>query len=282
MVVLMAALFVSLTPFAQAGTNSSGNEIKGSQDPFNRQKEYAIINRADESILSLPFTFGYFVYSVVFTPNKAEGSTFTLSTEFPLLKRNNFRNWKFVDLGGDVVQIVNIESGNAIDVANATAVPVQAKANSSDKGQQWKVVDSGSFKSFVSVLTGKALAKNGEKLVQRIVRSNNAAQQWKVMDETDPLAPIIIAPNPVSTTANIFLTLGITSNNVEVRIEEIVPNGGGVVVRSSLVTSVRAGETKEVSLDASGLSADPSRYYRTYVYVDGRPAFFGPRLLVAQ
>ncbi|KAA1245314.1 RICIN domain-containing protein [Aquimarina sp. RZ0] len=190
---------------------------------FNPNEQFTFENLSNRQRASIEFTsrlsIGCCGGQVVYDFDIQNGVRFEAETAlaefFSRETLTDFQKWRFINLDNGIVQIVNVRSGRAIDVANANAIPNQQDINASDRGQQWRVAQlGGNNVRFVSVLTGKALSINRDAIiVQRNVRRNNRAQMWRMesvevspLGDPDAVDPnLTIAPNPAINNTTLFI-----------------------------------------------------------------------------
>ncbi len=249
---------------------------------FNENQQYNIVNNANGEFASLEFTsressFGCCSITTVFTPSISNGDLFEVETavrnRFSRPTIENFQKWKFVTISNGVVQVINVRNGRAIDVANSNATPTQQNPNASDRGQQWRVQNSGNLLRFVSVLSGKALSfdRNGT-LVQRIVRNGNRRQLWslraaefsEVGDPNEIIQSIIIAPNPASTTTTLFINSNVDDPNATYQINE-----RGFIRLGRIPINIKRGENV-IEVDVTGVNPG---FHRIDVFFGGKRQF---------
>ncbi len=241
--------------------------------------QYNLINAANNQFASLEFSsressFGCCGVRTIFTPIIEDGGRLEAETatrnRFSAPTLEDFQKWKFVSLGNNIYQIINVRSGRAVDVQNNNALPLQQQPNRSDVGQQWRVIFLPNNQArFVSVLSGKAISfnRNGI-LVQREVRNGNRRQLWTIRtvepspvgDPTDIQESLIIAPNPASTSTTLFISSNVDDPNAYY---EILVAGAS---RGRVSINLKRG-LNEIPVDVSGINA---RINRIDIFIQGR------------
>ncbi len=184
----------------------------------------------------------------------------------------DFQKWRFINLGNNIVQIVNVRSSRAIDVSSANAVPTQQDINASDRGQQWRAVRlNGNNYRFVSVLTGKAISVNSSngRLVQRNVRNRNRAQMWRLTsvarsplgDPDEVFQNLTIAPNPASDQTTLIIDSNFDDPNAVYEVKE-----RGFIDKIRKTISLKRGRN-EIPIDISTINEGLSV---VIIFINGR------------
>ncbi|WP_010521467.1 RICIN domain-containing protein [Aquimarina agarivorans] len=115
-----------------------------SQNRININSQFNLSNVANGELVSLEFTsrgsFGCCGTQTVFMPIIADGGRLEAETATDIRTNStilrDFQKWKFVSLGNNIYQIINVRLGRAIDVQNNNALPSQQQPNRSDIGQR--------------------------------------------------------------------------------------------------------------------------------------------------
>ncbi|WP_010177257.1 RICIN domain-containing protein [Aquimarina agarilytica] len=231
---LLASLFVgSLMSFnAFASTNEVAiDENIAAVNNFNPDRQYTIRNVGNDQLASTAFNSRFIFSSLVYANNPVigEGQGFQVRTAPTRPQRIlDFQKWRFVNLGNNIVQIINIRSGRAVDVANANATPTQQSINAIDRGQQWRVSRVGRGVSFRNVLTNRVLSASGNDLVQANASRFNRNQQWNV-SITESSAPaeldavvlnLSFSPNPANNVLNVVVDSPVNDANAFIQIRQ--------------------------------------------------------------
>ncbi|KAA1248087.1 RICIN domain-containing protein [Aquimarina sp. RZ0] len=262
-------LFFSASFAMNANQAPAENHYETTLNQIDPQKQFILRNKTNERrLLSLQYSIIPVPYSLAFDSVVDEGSTL-LAAELgsPLFEERieRFEKWRFENLGNNIYQLVNIESGLALDAENENSEPVQNAINTSDSGQRWRVVKvNNAYVKFVNQQTGKALTfDTPNKITQRDV-NNNSNQLWRIEETKAELGPgnitditpplktkIVVAPNP----AVDFITAVITVNQ-DITIEIEIVAGIGLT-GSRKTVNLTKGENQISGLDIRSIRSSP-------------------------
>ncbi len=213
-----------------------------------------IINEQANKALTVEFTTSSGPYSLVLNGVAKVGADYELQGELDGPGSIfTVQQWNLVSLGNEVVQILNKDTGMAVDVINGQ--PAQNKADKGDRGQQWKTTSVGSLTRLVNVSTGKALSLTGNSVGLSNV-SSSESQLWKVTDYQRFLGGPIGMANPVRGVASVSITAPSVFEGID---GKIIANKyeNGVFTSTVLAEniSVPANSEKEIDLNFSSLPA---------------------------